>query len=333
MLISSVNYLVEPLFLLELVLIVKDVRFLLLVVLASFTCHYCYFFPLSHCFFVVGIYLHDPRCICREAKTKTRKKNDEEYTLDSMFWPILPWKVVTTKLDHMNQPHVVQPYIVPPPSHDLYHQHDEAVYSLWMHFIDFCLATNSRNDFSAPDLPTNHYTKRSRLSIFRTLSLCSPSSASYPPSTSSMVSSSRLMMGPSNMFDDSTFAGERGNNGQQNYLSRNSNHYVGNNGERRLSSSFNNNIDTSYAMMSTAAAATTTSNTSFTTNEEIDDIEVLIGSEKQESAALHRERVPSIQKESHIVTTAAGVSSQSPDSPSSLWQNHKSLLFAAATQL
>jgi hypothetical protein len=239
-----------------------------------------------------------------------------------MFWPILPWKVVTSKLDHMNQPHVVQPYIVPPPSHDAYHQHDEAVYSLWMHFIDFCLATNSRNDFSAPELSINHYTKRSRLSIFRVLSSASgtssSSSPSYPPSTSSFsASSSRLMTVSGNMFG----AEEGRNNISLNYQRTNVN-----NGEMIFSSSnHNNHSGTSLTM---ASPTTITTTTALTTSEEIDEMDVLLENEKVVSD--HDELT---RKENHISSNTGPFSSQSPDSPSSLWQNHKSLPFAAATQL
>lgn len=125
------------------------------------------------------VYLHDPRCICREAKTKTRRKNKDDVVLDSMFWPIMSYNSVSTKLDNNRQPHVIQPYVVPPPQNDQYRRHDEAVHSMWMHFVDFCMATaesqhvqnaDSAPCFAAPDLPVNAYTKQPRLPVFRALS-------------------------------------------------------------------------------------------------------------------------------------------------------------------
>jgi hypothetical protein len=125
------------------------------------------------------VYLHDPRCICREAKTKTRRKNKDDIVLDSLFWPIMPYNAVAQKLDNNRQPHVIQPYNVPSPQSDQFRRHDEAVYSMWMHFVDFCLATGESTHvpypdlapcFAAPDLPINAYSQLPRLSVFRVLS-------------------------------------------------------------------------------------------------------------------------------------------------------------------
>ena len=128
------------------------------------------------------MYLHDPRCICREAKTKTRRKNKEDVVLDSLFWPVMPYSMVAAKLDSNRQPHVIQPYAVPLPQVDQYRRHDQAVYSMWMHFVDCCEANNDSNSqqqlgagavscYSAPDLAVNSYTGQRRLSVFRALSL------------------------------------------------------------------------------------------------------------------------------------------------------------------
>jgi hypothetical protein len=129
---------------------------------------------------MIGVYLHDPRCICHEAKTKTRRKNREDTVLDSMFWPIMPYPVVASKLDTNHQPHVIQTYNVPPPQDDAFHRHDLAVYSIWMHFVDCCQAISESENcpypadnapcFAAPNLPLNSYTKQPRLPVFRTLS-------------------------------------------------------------------------------------------------------------------------------------------------------------------
>lgn len=125
------------------------------------------------------VYLHDPRIVCREAKTKTRRKNKDDVVLDSMFWPIMPYNVVAAKLDNNRQPHVIQNYVVPPPQNDQYRRHDECVFSIWMHFVDLCLAVTESGNiqnadaapcYAAPDLPVNAYTKQPRLAVFRLLS-------------------------------------------------------------------------------------------------------------------------------------------------------------------
>lgn len=129
----------------------------------------------------LGVYLHDPRCICREAKTKTRRKNKEDVVLDALFWPVMPYSAVAAKLDSSRQPHVIQSYNVPEPQNDQYARHDQSVYSMWMHFVDFCVANsesvemNATNSdlapvYSAPDTPINAYTNLYRLPFFRALS-------------------------------------------------------------------------------------------------------------------------------------------------------------------
>lgn len=127
------------------------------------------------------VYLHDPRCICKEAKTKTRRKNKEDVVLDALFWPVMPYPMVAAKLDMNRQPHVIQPYSVPLPQQDQYHKHDATVYSMWMHFVDFCLATSdsinvrhadSAPCYAAPNAPINAYTGEARLKFFQFLSSC-----------------------------------------------------------------------------------------------------------------------------------------------------------------
>ena len=84
------------------------------------------------------VYLHDPRLMSREAKTKTRRKNKEDIVIDSLFWPVLPSEVVNQKLDMNRQPHVIQRYNVPSPQNDQFRRHDQAVYSMWQHFVTAC---------------------------------------------------------------------------------------------------------------------------------------------------------------------------------------------------
>lgn len=98
-----------------------------------------------------------------------KKKNKEDLIADTLFWPVMPTAAVMEKLDEYDRPHIIQPYIVPfpqlhwrPPSvnhkkskhssHQTTHSpdysevanvtvgsyHDHALYSLWMHFVEYC---------------------------------------------------------------------------------------------------------------------------------------------------------------------------------------------------
>ena len=96
--------------------------------------------------------------------------------------------MVAGKLDMNRQPHVIQSYSVPIPQYDQYHTHDAAVYSLWMHFVDFCMANNESSIhmysmptatttdaapcYCAPNEPVNSYTNQSRLQIFQFFASC-----------------------------------------------------------------------------------------------------------------------------------------------------------------
>lgn len=128
------------------------------------------------------VYLHDPRIICHEAKTKTRRKNREDNELDSLYWPHMPLSMMQPL--SARQPYVNQQYNVPMPDarrlppHFL--RHDLAVFSLWQHFVDYCasllepLPPESTNQDDAPcfhpvDIPFNIYTSAMRLPIFRIL--------------------------------------------------------------------------------------------------------------------------------------------------------------------
>lgn len=91
----------------------------------------------------------------------------------------MPYSMVSTKVDSSKKPHVIQSYHVPAPQNDQFRRHDQAVYSMWMHFVDYCVATSESSNcsnidsapcYSSPDLPVNPYTKQYRLPIFRALS-------------------------------------------------------------------------------------------------------------------------------------------------------------------
>ena len=52
--------------------------------------------------------------------------------------PALPFHIVCQRVDYNRQPHVIQRYHVPSPKNDQYCRHDQAVYSMWMHFVIYC---------------------------------------------------------------------------------------------------------------------------------------------------------------------------------------------------
>lgn len=94
------------------------------------------------------VFLHDPRLRCPYAKPKSRRKCVENMIVDAFFWPTMDTEDVSKNLDSFHQPHVCQQYEVPPsfsvglnmnPS-----IHDQAVFSMWNHFADFC-ASESLN--------------------------------------------------------------------------------------------------------------------------------------------------------------------------------------------
>lgn len=139
-----------------------------------------------------------------------KNKNKDDCIADSLYWPAMPRSMVMQYPDsnnpnHQNgrpknpyqgyddhhdseqQPHTVQPYCVPVPQQDQYHLHDAAVYSMWMHFVDFCLANASPSSsadsamcYAAVDVAVNPYSRSKRLPVFRTL--CRGSHLSHPQS-------------------------------------------------------------------------------------------------------------------------------------------------------
>lgn len=123
------------------------------------------------------VYLHDPRLIHRDAKTKTRKKNSDDVILDSFFWPVMPEREVRKKLDSSRQPHVIQNYSVPGAQQwNNECIHDKAIFSMWMHFTEFCAASNTTSSSERnsktfdPRSMINNYSTRQRLGMFVNLS-------------------------------------------------------------------------------------------------------------------------------------------------------------------
>lgn len=84
-----------------------------------------------------------------------------------MFWPSLAPELVSRR--HDGQPLVTQEYSLPKPKYDEFRDHDMAIYSVWNHFIRFCLK-NSDQVFEEDYSPINQITGKPRLRIFRQLS-------------------------------------------------------------------------------------------------------------------------------------------------------------------
>ena len=119
--------------------------------------------------------------------------------------PVLSYYEISQRLDIFRLPHVIQRYGVPAPQDDQYRRHDQAVYSMWMTFVSFCSLDTVANpleneadmgayfhpEFESPNrqclhesisdhhdmifldetLPVNPFINRSRLAVFRRMSL------------------------------------------------------------------------------------------------------------------------------------------------------------------
>jgi hypothetical protein len=118
-------------------------------------------------------YLHDPRVMCFNAQNKIRTKSKGDKTTDALFWPNMPFRHLC--FDKSNEPQVLQQYNVPPPRDNM--KHDEAIYSIWMHFVEFCYLTTmadrvGQGFFYHRSQIVNKYTKKKRLQIFIALAAC-----------------------------------------------------------------------------------------------------------------------------------------------------------------
>lgn len=128
-------------------------------------------------------YLHDPRVECFNYKLTTRRRNKCDAVYDAFFWP--PAEGISA--DSPPSSSRVE-YSIPAPraEDDAYFQaHDRGIYSLWMHFVDFCLVCQEIADdlppgvdaarcYVARDTFLNQYTQQPRLPVFRALSAAQP---------------------------------------------------------------------------------------------------------------------------------------------------------------
>jgi hypothetical protein len=88
------------------------------------------------------VYLHDPRIISRNVKSKSRRKNKDDVVSDAWFWPVMLDEDLVT--DHSSQPIVNQFYHVPLPRLEQANSHNRSVYSMWMHFVEFCIDLSTK---------------------------------------------------------------------------------------------------------------------------------------------------------------------------------------------
>ncbi len=110
--------------------------------------------------------------ICQLAHSTSRLKNKEDNVVDSFFWPLTSQDPNSTKKSNHN----FRSYAVPAPKNDQYKLHDQALYSLWMHYVEFCRMTakchksNNAPKMASQDLPINIFTQRKRLPVFQLIS-------------------------------------------------------------------------------------------------------------------------------------------------------------------
>lgn len=89
------------------------------------------------------VYLHDPRIATKSVKSKSRKKNKDDVATDAWFWPVMPDGEL--QVDHAYQPIVNQYYVVPVPHFEQCSFHNRSVYSIWMHFVEYCIDSSARS--------------------------------------------------------------------------------------------------------------------------------------------------------------------------------------------
>lgn len=121
------------------------------------------------------MFLHDPRLICHSAHSISRLKNKEDNVVDSFFWPLASNDPTTIHDKKAN--HNFRPYNIPAPKVDQFKMHDQALYSIWMHYVEFCrfTAKEAKSFGNAPklapqDTPMNVFTQTQRLPVFQLLS-------------------------------------------------------------------------------------------------------------------------------------------------------------------
>jgi len=136
------------------------------------------------------VFLHDPRLVCHISTPISRLKNKEDSVADSFFWPLTAPESGPNKKGDNN----FRQYSVPAMHHDQYQLHDQALYSLWQHYVEFCKITGKAQKSTGPrmapqDIPVNIFTQRPRLPVFRQLSACAAQPSYREPMRSSVAES------------------------------------------------------------------------------------------------------------------------------------------------
>jgi len=97
--------------------------------------------------------------------------------VDSFFWPLTSQDAPGANNNNPRKTtHNFRSYSVAAPKKDQYQLHDRSLYSLWMHYVEFCRMTakchksNNAPKMASQDLPINIFSQRKRLSVFQLLS-------------------------------------------------------------------------------------------------------------------------------------------------------------------
>ncbi|KAJ1423914.1 hypothetical protein B484DRAFT_432519 [Ochromonadaceae sp. CCMP2298] len=86
------------------------------------------------------VFLHDPSVVSKPVYIRCKRKSKDDTVVDAFFWPTMPWSAVVREPENRNVPLITQPYIVPAPNSCSFStsNNDQAVYSMWETFMDFC---------------------------------------------------------------------------------------------------------------------------------------------------------------------------------------------------
>ena len=85
---------------------------------------------------------------------------------------------VSRQMDSYRKPAVFQEYNVPYPQNDIYQRHDETIYSVWMHFVMFCVSL--MKDMKRSRTSSYGHSQHSLQSNLDNGSFGGPSSYPYP---------------------------------------------------------------------------------------------------------------------------------------------------------
>jgi hypothetical protein len=111
-----------------------------------------------------------------------------------MFWPSLAPDLIRRR--HDGQPLVSQEYSLPKPQYNEFRDHDIAIFSVWNHFIRFCLKTADRVFEEDSSSQYNQISGKPRLRIFMQLS----SSNSSLTELASHYDGKSLVLSPGSSF-------------------------------------------------------------------------------------------------------------------------------------